>query len=127
FQPLLGQGLVPAVTPGTSIPTNFPYGAFQQSPSLVQSARLDISFLANDGSGQDIIVSDNSNAICGWLLPNHLDGAISVYDADGILLGELCPLPQPDNWRPSPGPPGNNPPPQQPSDITNAALRAVVA
>ena len=127
FQPFLGQGLVPTTTPGTSIPAGFPYGAFEQLPALIQSTRLDINFLANDGTGQDIIVSANPNAVCGWLLPNHLDGGISVYDANGVLLGELWPLPPPNNWRPAPGPPGNNPPPEQPSDIQNTALRDVVS
>lgn len=125
FQPFLGRGLVPTVTPGAT--PGFPCGAFEQSPALIQSARLDINFLANDGSGQGINVSANPNAVCGWLLPNHLDGGISVYDAGGVLLGELWPLPPPDNWRPAPGPPGNNPPPRQPGDIQNTALRAVVS
>lgn len=126
FQPLLGQGLVPAITPGKTWPSNFPHGAFQLSPCLIQSARLDLRFLANDNSGQDILISDNPNPVCGWLLPNHLDGSIAVYDAGGVMLGELLPLPQPDNWRPRPGPPGNNPTPQQPGHIANTVLRAVI-
>jgi hypothetical protein len=121
FQPILGQGLAP-----TSQPDNL-YGLVQLPPRVVQDLRLDFRFLVNDGKGQDIVVSNNANAVCGWLLPNHLDGGISVYDAKGILLGELLPLAQPDNWRPAPGARGDNPPPQQPSDIPNAALRKVIA
>lgn len=124
FQPQLGQGLAPPLPPNG---VQLPLGAFQLAPSLIQAARLDLRFLANDGSGQDIAVSSNPNAICGWLLPNHLDGSLAAYDASGALLGELLPLPQPNNWRPCPGPPGDTPPPQQPSEIANAALRAVVA
>lgn len=99
----------------------------QVPPRIIQDTRLDLRFLANDGSGQDIEVSNNSSAICGWLLPNHLDGGIAVYDADGILLGELLPLAAPDNWRPRPGTPGDNPPPQSPANIPNAALRSVIS
>lgn len=121
FQPILGQGLAP------TIPVNFPVGMIQLPPRVIQSARLDFSYLANDGSGQDIMVSENPNAVCGWLLPNHLDGGIAVYDAVGYLLGELLPLEAPHNWRPRPGLPGTNPPPQQPADISNPVLRAVVS
>jgi hypothetical protein len=120
FEPILGQGLSP-----TSLPDNL-YGLVQLPPRVIQETRLDLRFLANDGSGQGTEVSQNSNAVCGWLLPNHLDGGISVYDAGGRLLGELLPLAAPDNWRPRPGAPGNNPPPQHPSEIPNAALRSVI-
>lgn len=105
FQPFFGRGLAPTATPGATVAADLPYGAFEQSPALIQSARLDIDFLANDGSGHGIAVSANPNAVCGWLLPNHLDGGISVYDAGGVLLGELWLLPPPGNWRPAPGRP----------------------
>ena len=121
FQPILGQGLMPTITP-----SGFPDGMVQLPPRLVQSSRLDMQWLANDGSGQDITVSSNANAICGWLLPNHLDGGIAVYDSSGVLLGELWPLPLPYNWRPRPGDPGSNPPPLTPADIPNAVLQQVV-
>lgn len=126
FLPLLGQGLAPNITAGQATPPSFPYGALQLPPRVVQSTRLNLSFLTNDDSGQDVVVSDNVNAVCGWLLPNHLDGGISVYDETGLLLGELWPLPQPDNWRPRPGPPGAVPPPQSPADIRNGVLRSVI-
>jgi hypothetical protein len=98
----------------------------QLPPRVVQDARLEIRFLTNDGSGVDIAVSDNSNPVCGWLLPNHLDGGIAVYDGSGVMLGELLGLPASYNWRPRPGDPGTDPPPAQPSDIANLTLRAVV-
>ena len=93
----------------------------------MQSTKLDIKILSNDDSGKDILVSGNPNPVCGWLLPNHLDGGVSVYDSGGILLGELLPLPAPDNWRPRPGSPGDNPPPETPADIPNAVLKNVVS
>jgi hypothetical protein len=121
FQPLLAAGLAP-----TNVPANLPYGAFQLPPRLVQGARLEITFLANDGSGQDVTASSNPNAICGWVLPNHLDGALAFYDGNGVLQGELISVPAPANWRPRPGDPGATPPPASPADIPNVALRQVV-
>jgi hypothetical protein len=135
FQPTLGRGLVPSCAP--TVPPaaakaalgTLQYGSFQLPPRLVQPTRLDVNFLANDGSGKEISVSANPNPVCGWLLPNHLDGGIAVYDAAGRPLGELLALPPGeacDNWRPRPGDPGPNPPPTCPADIPNAALSAVV-
>ncbi len=137
FQPTLGQGL------GLSVASTLsPQKAqdalkllqstsarFQLPPRLVQSARLDLDFLANDGSKKPAVVSSDPNPVCGWLVPNHLDGGISVYDEKGAPLGELLALPPGsncDNWRPRPGSPGTKPPPTCPRDIPNVALRSVV-
>ncbi|HEX8741663.1 MAG TPA: hypothetical protein VF712_00880 [Thermoleophilaceae bacterium] len=121
FIPLLGQGLTPEAAP-----PGLPAGAAELPPRVVQDTRLDFRFLANDGSGLDVAVSPNPNPVCGWLLPNHLDGGVAVYDGDGTMLGELIPLEQPDNWRPRPGAPVPTPPPASPADIPNPTLRAVV-
>jgi len=121
FQPFLGQGLKP-----TNPPLNLPLGSVQLPPRIIEATRLDIRFNSNDGSGLTTIESANPNGICGWLLPNHLDVGISVYDDNGFLLGELLAFPAPNNWRPRPGPPGSNPPPPTPSDIRNPTLRGVV-
>lgn len=124
YQPVIAQGLVPD-RPRAGSPA-LPYGVAQLPPRVAQDTRLDFRFLANDGSGLDVATSPNPNPVCGWLLPNHLDGGIAVYNGGGTMLGELLPLPAPDNWRPRPGDPGPVPPPRQPSDIPNAALQAVV-
>ena len=121
-QPIVGKGL----SPTKPLPPNFPAWMVQLAPRAIQPSGLDFRFLANTDPAKDISVSDNPNAICGWVLPNHLDGGLAVYDANGILLGELLRLPAPNNWRPRPGPPGTNPPPQTPADIKNAALKSVI-
>jgi hypothetical protein len=125
FLPLMGSDLPPSNS--STDPNNpLPYGSIQLAPRIIQSSELDIEILSNDGSGKNILVSGNPNPVCGWLLPNHLDGGVSIYDENGILLGELLPLLSPNNWRPRPGTPGIDPPPATPKDILNATLRNVV-
>lgn len=119
-EPSPAEGLAP-----TNPPAGFPDGLIQLPPRFVQGGRLNFDLLANDGSGTTID-SSNPNAICGWLLPNFLDGGISIYDQNGILLGELLGPPATVAWRPRPGIPGDNPPPASPSDIANPVLQAVV-
>lgn len=128
--PNTGNGFKPLTSTSLTLSGSAPAGLtwpFVLGPSLVQSAQLELNLLANDGSGDDIITSTNPNPICGWLLPNYLDQSIAVYDSSGSLLGELKQLPVPDNWRPRPGPAGNNPPPATPAQIANAALQNVVS
>lgn len=122
FLPIISAGMKP--TPNAQNPA--PAGALQLPPRIVQSSRLDMRVLANDNSGQDIYTAANPNPVCGWLLPNHLDSGIAVYDENGVSLGELLPLPAPNNWRPRPGAPGANPPPATPDQIANPTLKAVV-
>jgi hypothetical protein len=86
------------------------HGTVQLPPRIVQPARLDVRFIESDG-----------NPVCGWLLPNHLDSAIAVYDERGAMLGEIVP-PAQGGWRSRPGGGGKA------SDaIANAVLRQVVA
>tara|TARA_R110000796_G_scaffold252584_1_gene388171 strand:- start:40294 stop:47295 length:7002 start_codon:yes stop_codon:yes gene_type:complete len=62
------------------------------TPSMVTPARLDFGFVDGSGGANDKIDIDllaDPRPVCGWILPNHLDGGISVYDSEGILLGEL--------------------------------------
>jgi hypothetical protein len=121
FLPYLGHGLTP-----TNPPANLPFGALQLPPRIIQATQLDVRFNSNDGSHLSALESGKPNGICGWLLPNHLDAGLAIYDDQGLLLGELLPLAEPNNWRPRPGPPGPNPPPPTPADIANRTLRGVV-
>jgi hypothetical protein len=38
--------------------------------------------------------------VCGWLIPNHLDDSLMVYDAEGVALGSILPTAE---WEPAPG------------------------
>lgn len=54
---------------------------------LAQPARLDFRWLASDGSAATGHIDDTP--ICGWVVPNHLDGSLAFYDADGDAIGTL--------------------------------------
>jgi hypothetical protein len=118
--PMFAHGLKPADPLGKLSP-----GVFQLPPSILQASRLEFRFLDNDGTGKYIDTSGNPNAVCGWLLPNHLDNTISIYDRRGGLLGEIDTL-APNGWRPSPEPAGKTPEASTPEDITNESLKQVV-
>jgi hypothetical protein len=55
-------------------------GLVQLPPRVLQPARLNFQFTA---------VGENANPIVGWIVPNHIDGALAAYGADGMLYGEL--------------------------------------
>jgi hypothetical protein len=105
FVPLRAPALVPTrpVVDGT-VGT-----AVQLGPRLLQPARLTFEWTAPH-SGGSLRLAAGGSPLCGWLLPNHLDRALGVYDADGAILGELRPAAQPDGtlvpvWDPAPGMP----------------------
>lgn len=55
---------------------------------LAQSARLDFRWLAAS-DGQPATGNLEDTPICGWVVPNHLDGSLAFYDADGGAIGTL--------------------------------------
>lgn len=57
-------------------------------PRLAQPARLNLRWLAaNDAMEMNASVA--TMPICGWVLPNNLDGSLLVYDNQGKILGLL--------------------------------------
>jgi hypothetical protein len=72
---LQGHGLAPA----PPILQVEPSRLVQLPPRLLQPARLDFRFVP-DATGSPIL---------GWVVPDHLDGALAVYGKDGTLYGEL--------------------------------------
>jgi len=75
FHPLLADGVAPTEPISKLEPLRF----VQVPPRVLQPARLNFQFLPQVGD----------NPIVGWILPNHLDSGLSVYDANGISYGEL--------------------------------------
>lgn len=59
-------------------------------PRLAQPARLLFRWLAADTTGYDEMTAHPATSpVCGWLLPDHRDGSLFVYDQRGRPLGTL--------------------------------------
>jgi|GEM_PF-2410226 len=85
FRPVPGIGTRPGTYKlNSKLP---PY--FQLPPRVVQGARLNFNFVSaiNDGviSGQSV----DSGPVAGWVLPNHLNKSVMVYNNEGVFLGEV--------------------------------------
>jgi hypothetical protein len=96
FRPLLSDGMKPTITISTQEPLRF----VQLPPRLLQQARLNFDFVSQS----------TGNPIAGWVLPNHLDSGLAVYDPNGISYGELTLGVDQNNkpvvaWLPSPNSP----------------------
>jgi hypothetical protein len=90
-------------------------------PRIVQPARLNMRFLAADRPDVEMNERPASSPICGWLLANHLDQSLLVYDQGGKALGAIVSNPE-EPWQPAPGPA-----PRLPiAMIANRGLRQVV-
>ena len=100
--------------------------AGQLPPRVIQSTRVEFDLL--DAAGGNTVAYDPAaNPICGWLLPNHLDQGVSVYDQDGSAIGEVVTAgaapSQYLQWRPAPGNPQGL---GQPPAIANPLLADVI-
>lgn len=72
-------------------------------PRLAQPARLDFYWLsANDGNVQ-MNSHPATSPVCGWLMPNNLDGTLMVYDQGGSILGWIEKTDNAVAWQPAPG------------------------
>ncbi|MDO8955130.1 MAG: hypothetical protein Q7V63_09830 [Gammaproteobacteria bacterium] len=58
------------------------------TPRFIQDAQLSFNLTANDASNQDVEISA-TNPVCGWIIPNHLNRSLAVYDNKGRAWGEL--------------------------------------
>ena len=76
------------------------------APRVTQPARLNFRWLAADAgtlnSPDEPEMNDHpaTSPVCGWLIPNHLDGSLMVYDSEGVALGSIL---QNGEWEPAPG------------------------
>ncbi|MFB5675796.1 hypothetical protein ACE3NQ_24955 [Paenibacillus terreus] len=57
-------------------------------PRLVQGARLNFQMVAAEPE-QDEHSEQYANPVCGWVIPNHMNRGLSIYDPDGSPLGHL--------------------------------------
>jgi hypothetical protein len=58
-------------------------------PRLVQPARVNFRWLAADRNEQEMNDHPATTPICGWVLANHLDDSVMIYDNRGKALGSL--------------------------------------
>jgi hypothetical protein len=81
--PVRGKSLV---TPGAgTVNQNF----MQLTPRVTQRQRLDLRMVQSDDDQVRSNSSDLTSAICGWVIPNHIDHALTVFDPAGNNLGEV--------------------------------------
>jgi hypothetical protein len=69
-------------------------------PRLAAPVRLDVQFIARDGATPTNAIP-STTPVFGWLVYNHVDGNLFVYDGDGVPVGSfntVGPL-----WLPPPG------------------------
>src|SRR5262249_40106215 len=71
----------------TTVPATPGFAALP--PRLTSQARVRIRYTAADGSDSD--ANDQVSPVCGYLMPNHLDGALEFFADDGSTLGFLRP------------------------------------
>ncbi|MBP2232603.1 hypothetical protein J2847_005934 [Azospirillum agricola] len=64
----------------------------QLAPRVVQPTRLSLRLLSARDDRVPSNAADRTSPIAGWVLPNHLDGGLLVFDAEGLALGEVLPV-----------------------------------
>jgi hypothetical protein len=60
-------------------------------PRITQPARLRFEWrpAADDAYDREVTSDASTTPIAGWMLPNHIDASLMLYDSVGTLLGEL--------------------------------------
>lgn len=124
WQPVRGRGLSPISN--SQLPQ--PEELVSLSPQLAQASRLDFRLVSASNDDEETGLWPDSNPVCGWVLPNHLDGGLAIYDADGNALGELLVLLNTNGtyqvrWLPAPD---STAAVSDPSKIPNAHLSSFV-
>jgi hypothetical protein len=89
-------------------------------PRLTQPARLNFRWLSAEGDDAEMNDHPATTPVCGWLLPNNLDGSLMVYDGAGAALGSVDVEAA---WLPAPG----SIVPVEADEIPNTHLRKLVA
>lgn len=73
---------------GATVLPDFPYRYTELRPRLLQGARLRFDAVSATDDSQVLDLHAGVNPVCGWLLPNHLDGALDAFDPHGGALGQ---------------------------------------
>lgn len=70
-------------------------------PRLTKRARMDFRFVQAGAPERDADAS--SGPVCGWLMLDHIEHAVEVFDAKGTSLGQLSTVNGRAAWEPAPG------------------------
>ncbi|MBB4821051.1 hypothetical protein HNP29_004451 [Pseudomonas alcaligenes] len=125
FTPIRSRQLTPA-NPNIAVGDYTPAQFVQQRFGLVQPGQLSMRWVDADKDSDEVGLVASADPVCGWVLPNHLDVALAIYDQQGQLLGEVREDPnrQTVAWFPAPDSPN---PITSPEHIPNLHLRGVVS
>lgn len=100
--PIRASSVMTAPTNGSD---NLSY--IQVAPKIGTQARLNLQPLDADDDTVPANSADATSPIAGWLLPNHLDNSLQVFDASGTALGAITPVVTDAGaglrWDPAPG------------------------
>ncbi|PKU23897.1 hypothetical protein CWS72_14575 [Telmatospirillum siberiense] len=105
----------------------------QLVPRLSQTARLNFDTL--DAASDSVFSnsSDRTSPICGYVIPNHLDTSLMVYDAAGAIQGSVIKVYlDPSEHKPGnsglrwDAPPGSDAPLGAPPHLANAHLQSFI-
>ncbi|WP_025684207.1 hypothetical protein [Paenibacillus maysiensis] len=64
-------------------------GIVELKPRIDQGARLQFHWVSSERDEDELNTSPEAQPICGWVLPNHLDRGLTLYDPYGKILGEV--------------------------------------
>jgi hypothetical protein len=79
-------------------------GILAMPPRFTSPSRLWFRFMSADGSENE--ANDTVSPVCGYLMPNHLDGDLEYFGIDGSNLGDVRSDPQAGIvWENAPGVP----------------------
>jgi hypothetical protein len=100
-------------------------GVAMLKPRLTQPSRLLLRFLDALDDTKVAGLSATASPVCGWLIPNRPDDSVMVYDAAGVLQGELLLAQSQAIWLPAPdlAPPGAQ---ATPPSLENPHLEALI-
>ncbi len=90
-------------------------GILALPPRFTSPSRLWLRYMSADGTQNE--ANDTISPVCGFLMPNHLDGDLEFFGADGTNLGVVTPDPEAGIvWQDAPG---------QPSTVGQSPARAI--
>ncbi|MEZ4444531.1 MAG: hypothetical protein R3B72_35985 [Polyangiaceae bacterium] len=77
-------------------------GTMMLPPRFTAPSKIEFRFRDPRQNGKD--ATEDRSPVLGWLLPDHLDGALEVFDAAGEAIGQLLVHPEHGTiWEPAPG------------------------